>query len=324
MAELFFIRWGRIQMFASSIHADNSRTQVVHDLTAGDVHPTQDRGQRAIRTRIELVFDEFPNQPDPLTQALALKAAVNSGAQAILVHPMEPVAYLASVGEFAYTMDEHGTITGTAEFIAEDAVPEVSPVGAAASGTTGEAAVTQAADDLDEELLAVRAPGIPPALSDDEVAAFISDPTDAPPIELSVTDDARISVGRWNELGEDLAIRQVMIDATRISNALAALIEDQGLEDDLQLWPTLQAAILFGAAMRSAAIAATSEVPSVFAMRVTSRTALLPLAARVYGGAAAQDRARQIILLNDIRSPGWLDPGDYLMPARTPAQRSPF
>jgi hypothetical protein len=53
---------------------------------------------------------------------------------------------------------------------------------------------------------------------------------------------------------------------------------------------------------------------------VLSPVALLPLAARVYGGADAIDRARQIEALNDIATPGWLVPGDYLMPTRTSAQ----
>lgn len=318
MAELFKASWGKIQLFAAKIQAENSRTQVVHDLTSGDVHPTQDRGRRALRTRVDLVFDEFPGQPSPLAAALKLKAAVDDGARAVFMHPLEPTPYLASVGDFQYEMDEHGVISGTAEFIAEDAVPEVTPASASTSGVSGEASVGQAADDLDVELEAAGLTGTPP-LTKEKVAALISDP-EKPLPALALTDDARISVGRWQSL--DSKIRQVMIDTARISDTIASTIDGNGLEHDLQLWPTLSAAVALGDALRGAATAATTEVPSLFVMRITERTALLPLAARVYGGSNAQERARQIAELNDIQSPGWLDPGDYLMPTRPPGGRT--
>lgn len=317
MAELFKASWGKIQLFASKIHAQNSRTQVVHDLTSGDVHPTQDRGRRALRTRVELVFDEFPGQGPPIDAAKRLKAAVDSGATAVFTHPMDETPYIASVGDFDYEMDEHGVVSGTAEFISEDAVPGVSPTGGGTGGVSGENSVNQAADDLDTELEAVGlTAGAAPPLSKEEVAAFISDPTKPLPA-LSLTDDARIAVGRWQDT--DRKIRQVMIDTARISDTITKTIDDNGLEHDLQLWGALSGAIVLGDSMRAAATAATSESSSVFVMRITERTALLPLAARVYGGRHAQERAAQIVDLNDIQSPGWLDPGDYYMPAR-PAQ----
>lgn len=134
----------------------------------------------------------------------------------------------------------------------------------------------------------------------------------------ATTIDARVAVTSWSEGAPP---RQVTVDVARISANLATVIDQGGLTSDLALWSALVAAVTLGDAVRSAAIAATSEVPSVFIMRVQDRTALLPLAARVYGGAQAQDRARQIALLNDIPTIGWLPPGDYIAPARSAAQR---
>jgi hypothetical protein len=130
--------------------------------------------------------------------------------------------------------------------------------------------------------------------------------------------DVRHSVASWTD--EDVPIRKISIDATRLSDGIATMIEVGGFELDLQLWPAFRAAILLGESIRNAVISATSETPTVFVIRVQRSTALLSLAAKIYGGVDAQARARQIVSLNDISTPGWLDPGDYLMPTRpTPA-----
>lgn len=130
----------------------------------------------------------------------------------------------------------------------------------------------------------------------------------------ATTIDARVAVASWGN--RDIPTREIMIAAARISKNIAIMIDVAGLENDLALWLAYRAAIMLGESVRSAAIAATSETPAVFVMRILHPTALLPLAARTYGGAAAQQRARQITELNDISTPGWLPPGDYLMPVR--------
>lgn len=130
----------------------------------------------------------------------------------------------------------------------------------------------------------------------------------------ATTLDARVSSARWRQDG--VTARDIVNDASRISTNIAVLIESGGLETDLALWPAFRAAIMLGGAVRTAAGDATADTPAVFLMRVTDRTALLPLAARIYGGAEAADRAIQIRSLNSIPTPGWLDPGDYVMPVK--------
>lgn len=128
----------------------------------------------------------------------------------------------------------------------------------------------------------------------------------------ATTLDARVSVAKWSQT--DVTTHDVLIDAARISSNLSLLIELAGLQTDLSLWPAFRTAIMLGDSVRSAALSATSETPTVFTMRVRDRCALLPLAARMYGGAQALDRVRQIESLNAIPTPGWLEPGDYAMP----------
>lgn len=134
--------------------------------------------------------------------------------------------------------------------------------------------------------------------------------------------DARASVASWTD--EDVPTRKIIIDATRLSESIATMIEVGGFERDITLWPAFRASIMLGQAIRSAVIAATSETPSIIVVRVQHRTALLAAAARIYGGFDADRRARQIRELNDIRTPGWLDPGDYLAPARPSSASSAF
>lgn len=318
-APLYLASWGTIRLFASDIHTDNGRTQVVHDLASGDQHPVQDRGLRVKRARVSLLFDEFQGAEEPAVAFARFKAAVDAGRRLVFTHPLEEQSYIASVGEFEHQIDGSNVITATAEFIAEEDVESVSPSGAAASGVAGELSVLQTSHALDEELRALdietsTRTSLDP-LSDEEVREFLADPS------CPVTDDARASVTSWTT-GESVATRQVLVDAARISEKIAALIEINQLEFDLALWPAFRASILLGESVRSAAISVTSETPSVFVMRIETTTALLPLAARIYGGAAAQDRARQIAALNDISTPAWLHPGDYVMPTRSSSERA--
>lgn len=414
-SELLECSWGRIRLFASQVHTDGGRTQVVHELSSGDRHPVQDRGLRIRRVRLQLQFDDFPGSPAPRDAVLALEAAKNSGQTAVFQHPLLG-RYVASIAEFMSTIDESSVITAEAEFIQEEDDIAVTPTGAASSGTSGESSVDAAAEQLDRALsdsgqlkisgaaavavlartpggssllasinsgratfdmtveaskalvlaitnrvkenanalsseaaAAVGAPviaqfalfgaasalsglllspagetvsvtGIVPAPSgfgsgDPSASLAAASTSDAQSgLYASTTLDARVAVSGWN--AGDVPTRQIMIDAARISNNIAIMIEVAGLELDIVLWPAFRAAIMLGEAVRSAAIAATSESSSVFVMRVVQPTALLPLAARIYGGANATERARQISGLNDISTPGWLTPGDYLMPTR--------
>ena len=134
--------------------------------------------------------------------------------------------------------------------------------------------------------------------------------------------DARASVASWTD--EDVSTRKILIDATRLSESIALMIELGGFERDLELWPSFRAAIMLGESIRQAVVAATSETPAIMVVHVKTPTSLLAVAARIYGGLEAQTRARQITGLNDIRTPGWMDPGDYLMPVPPPTAGSAF
>jgi hypothetical protein len=130
--------------------------------------------------------------------------------------------------------------------------------------------------------------------------------------------DVRASVAAWTDAEDEdeLAIGKVIIDSERLSESIATMIDQGGFTTDVDLYPAYEAAIMLGATVRSSAIAATVETPSMFVMRVRSRTSLLALCAMVYGGGDAQGQARRVASINSIGTPGWLEPGDYYMPTR--------
>ena len=298
------ITWGLVRLWAASQDVDVSRTLVPHELAQGNTHPLHDAGLGPRPINLSLMFDDFPGETTTPEQRLERLLAQHRGGQAhMFTHPIEG-SFLAKIGRFSYSIDEFGVITADAEFLPDDDIASVSPTGAGVPGIAGEATVAAAADALDFELETV-------------YDQSILDLEDSP---LVVTEMAREAVTAWNE-AETVPTREIITDTADISDRLSSMIEDLALEDDLALFDVWKATMMLGEAVRSAAIAATSEVPAVFVVKVTTPVLLLRLCAQIYGGAEAEDRERQVRELNDIRSPAFFGPGELLMPvkARTAA-----
>lgn len=295
----FEVTWGRLKLWLSSISTDNSRSLVVHELSSGDVHPVQDRGERIRRSRCTLLFDDMTGESMPAFDRFVLfKAAVDSGAEAVFTHPIDG-SYMAKVGEFNYDIDEHSIITNvSAEFVAVDEIQAVLiPASGSVSGLASEGSVTAMADALDTELEAVD-------------------------LDTDITADARTAADAWTD--PDVSPREVIASVAELSDRIADFITYEDLEGDLALFDAYRAAVMLAASIRAAAVSATSETPNVFSIFVAKPVVLLALMAKMYGGARAEERARQVIALNDIRTPGWLTPGQYLMPAKTTSERAVF
>lgn len=293
-AEYFDVTWGRTRLWCSSIQTDNSRTQVVHELSTGDTHPVQDRGLAPRRVRCELLFVDMHNEKlSALERFLIFKGQVDNGNEEVFTHPIDG-SYPAKVGEFNYTIDEDGNFADvTAEFIAADEVVAVNPAGPGQTTPTGIDAVQARADEL------------------------LADMTEFE-IDSTIPADAIAAVDAWTS-GDTVPTRDIVNQTADLSEQLSSFIEDEGLEDDLELWDVYRSTILLGDAIRSAALAATSETASIFIVKIAAPTSVLGLAARTYGGLEAEDRERQIRNLNDIRTTsGLLEPGmEIAMPARS-------
>jgi hypothetical protein len=228
------------------------------------------------------------------------RAAVDVGGTALFTHPIDG-RFVARVGQFSYDLDDDGNVSSCeCEFIKDTEITAVSPAGAGVSGVTGAGSVSSASEELAAELETI---GIESTIAADAVAAQDS----------------------WTAGSEQVSTRNILVDAAALSNEIAALIEDEGLEDDLAKYDAYRAAIMLGEAVRGAALAATAETASVFVVRLVRPTSLLALCASFYGGAEAEDRERQVIALNDIRRPGWLDTEvDYLFPTKSVDSKAAF
>ncbi len=291
---LYQITWGRFTLWCSAVSTENSRTVIVHEVASGDIHPLQDQGLGPIRTRCSLIFDDMTGETVPPIQRFRefKRAAVDVGGTALFTHPIDG-RFVARVGQFSYEIDDDGNVSAAAEFIKDAELTAVMPAGAGVAGVTGAGSVSAAAAELDT------------ALEDID-------------IESDIAADAVAAQDAWTAGEEQVSTRQILVDAARLSNDIAALIADEGLEDDLAKYEAYHAAIMLGEAVRAAALAATAETSSVFVVHLVKPTSLLALCASLYGGAEAEDRARQIEALNDIRRAAWLDVGvDYLCPTKS-------
>lgn len=293
MADVYYdMTWGRIRLFAARVSTDNSRSVIVQERATGDVHPAQDRGARPRRTRCELLFVEMPDETkSPLARFLLFKAQVDRGDEEVFTHPVEG-AFVAKVGEFTYDIDDDSNLSNVmAEFIPSDDVLAVHPT---APGTTGMTTFESAAAAIEQLATELEAVGI----------------------ESDLPERASEAVEEWTS-GETVPTRDVMNDTAALTGELGDLIEDEGLEDDLELFAAWQAVVMCGSAIRDAALAVTSETASIFVLRVAVSTSLLALVVRIYGGADAENRERQVRALNDLRTPGGMIQAgtDLVMPA---------
>lgn len=290
------ITWGGIRLWAQMGDVDASRSLVPHELAQGDDHPLHDPGLGAKPIRMTLLFDEFPGEELSGEDRLKRILEQHRGGKAhMLAHPIEG-NFLAKIGPFQYRQDEDSNYTADVTFYPDDDDVAVSPAGAGVPAIAGETIVSTAADDLDELLADLE----PSDLSDDGAA---------------ITDASRDAVESWS-VSEEVPTRQIMADVAAITNSIASLINDHGLEDDFALFDVWLGAIMLGEAVRAAATAATAEVAHVFTVRLQEPTVLLALCAQIYGGRLAETRERQVRELNDLRSTAWVGPGELVMPIR--------
>lgn len=293
------VTWGNVRLWCSRVSTSHGRSIVVHELAEGDDHPTQDRGLAPRRVSCELLFTEMPTEASSaLARFNAFKAQVDSGEQLLFSHPIDTPFY-ARVEDFDYELDEDGNFASvTCTFLKSGESEAPRAAGAGATAAAGEDAVAARAAEFDTELAAVG-------------------------IESTLGADALAAIDVWAE-SDDVPTRQIIVDVAGLSARLSAFIEEEDLENDLALFGVFKATIMLGAAIRAAALAALAETPKLTAVLIATPISLLALCVRMYGGLEAEDRTRQVLALNDLRSPAWIEAGTVVMmpvPSRTRSLR---
>lgn len=292
-SEFYQSSFGGVRLWCASIETDHSRKLVVHQPSRGSVHSVQDRGLGPRPTRCELLFDDMRGVSDSAKKRFdAFRAIVDDGDPQVFSHPLLG-SYLAVVGEFRHRVDADGVITASVEFTPKEEPKAVTPANAGAAVQVGEGAVTAAADSVDE------------ALAEFE-------------LESPVVEQARAAVAAWSD-GEP-NVRTVLVDVASITSYINDEIERLELPDDILLWPTHRALINLSAQMLAAGRAQTADVARIITIKIGQPVSLRRLVARLYGGHAADERYAQVMQLNDIATPAWIDAGTELRVPQPPAQ----
>ena len=285
MSSYFKSAWGGIRLWASKVSTEAGRSLAVQTYTRGDVPDAQDRGSGLHHVRLSLLFDDMTGETKPAVERLTdLLAKINEGKAQLLTHPIEGT-FLAMIGEFSYEIDEHGTITAEAQFLAVENVGAVvvAPLGASLDDT--DAAMSSAADELQQQL------------ADLESSSDL--PTKMKDVGSSWTDEAK-------------SARDVMVDVGQLSDQMWLEIDNLELAADVALYPAMRAYVLAGEATRAAGAVASGDTASVMELTVDGPIALRTLLAQVFGADQAEGEYDRALQMNDIPNPGRIDGGTVL------------
>lgn len=294
MTDYYRSSFGGLQLWLNKLSTDRGRTQVVHELSSGDDYVVQDRGRVPQRARGTAMFDWMDGDAiEPLDRLRALQALVDEKPR-ILSHPVSG-SFLARVAAFTEEVDERGVITAELEFIPVSAIAAVAPAAAGGIPATGQGAVQAAAAALAFEL---EDAGIDSTLPDDAIAA----------------------VNSWSDT-DLIDPRTVITQTGSLTSQLGAQADE--LDGDIALWSAFKATVNLAEAVRTAAQAATALSAQNFAMLVGGPVALRAILASVYSAEEADFRYDEVLQLNDIANPAWIEPGtQLLLPLPTPSARS--
>lgn len=289
MADFYRSSFGDLPLWISRIYTDKSRSQVIHELSAGDDYVVQDRGQAPLKSRVTILFD-WMNGDDlaPLDRLRKFTALVDDKPR-LFTHPVEGT-FPARVGSWNYDVDSNGVISGEAELIRVGDVVAVSPAGAGSLPAAGGGAVAAAADALDIELEGIGQPSVLPA-------------------------QAAAAVDGWAAQGTPNP-RDVLAQTGSLTEQLGT--QAAGFEADLSDWAAFKSTILLAEAVRAAAESATADTASTFVVKIGSTIALRALVASIYGADEADRRYEQAMQLNDIANPAWIEPGTELVLPQSP------
>lgn len=294
MADTFYkSSFGGLRLWISRISTDKSRTQIKHELSAGDQFVVQDRGRSLLTARVTVLCDYMDGDDlSPIDRIRKLSSLVDDQPR-VFSHPIEG-SFLARVGPFTYEIDDKSVITAEVEFTSVDDVVAVAPVTAGTLLGPGAGAVEAAADAMTAELADI-------GLTSSSPAAAIA------------------AANSWADT-DLINPKDVLAKEGSLTQQLGA--EADGYDGDMGMWSAFKSTVLLAETVRMAASAATADAPATFFLRTGTPMALRALLTSVYPADQAAERYDQVMSINDILSPAMLDVGSELeMPLPTPGAR---
>lgn len=296
MADSQFYRssFGGVDVWISQIQTDKSRRQVVHDLSDGDGAVIEDKGRKAVVSRVSLLFDwMIGDATAPLDRLRAFAELVDDKPR-MFSHPIEGT-FLARVSDFTHTFDSTSVLTGECTITQIEEPVAVTPAGPGGIPDTGVGAVGSTAAALTVEL--------------DELGISSTLPT-----------DALAAVDGW-AAADGINPRDVLTQTGSLTSRLGELADS--LQSDLDTWQAFKAVIALADAVRGAAESATADTAQTMTVRIGAPIALRTLVAMTYGADEADVRYTQVMQLNDVENPASLATGtELVMPQPNPRPRS--
>jgi hypothetical protein len=274
MSDLLQGSYGGQRIFFANVRRQVGRDLVPHKPSQGTGYVVQDRGDELGAIDFTLCFCPVAGEEHFRTRYdrfLALKA---QGPQ-ILVHPIQG-SLRAQVGSTSEEIDGPEMIILTGQFLPVDPPVTVTAPGGGTSPIAGVEAVTLQAEDLRDEL----------EFSDIGIGS-------------TIPDDAIAAATSWADADAPDA-RDVLLEHASQASAIDALVEDNGMTDDLDLWPAFRSAMLLRDALRGAAAAATQAAEQLVEVVVQSPTPLRMFLARLCGADKVDAIIEEVGRVNDF------------------------
>lgn len=279
--------FGGVEMLLSSMSGDAGVDWAVISPHRGSLHTLQNQGRRVRRVQCQLLFCDQPGLADPyLDRYRAFEDMANAGTPQIFVHPIHG-SYLAVIQDPSYDVDAAELcVRVQCSFLAMEEPVAVQSVGAGVAAIAGPEEVGVWATAADADLAAL-----------DE-----SDPTPAECL-------ARAEAWANGDVGD---ARQVLLEVATLTAQIDSAIATLDLLGDYSRWQAYKSMIGLRYSVTRAAQAATSEASRTVDYRVRVATPLRSLCARLYGARLAEERTAQVVQINGLRIPGYIQAGTVL------------
>lgn len=297
---LFKSAYGSVRLWLSRVSTSGGRSVIVQQFTTGNVPDVRDRGDDTHTTSCAILFDEMTGDDfDPIDRLEALLALKATGKPQLFVHPIHGT-YLAQLVGLEHEVDETGTISGSATFVA---LEEPGGNGGAVTAGADAFGVVSVRPDTNVDSVDVRGKDLQSLFDTLGDGSLSSVALAAIKSQVRGADDFLADASR---------ARKILVDVSSASDQLWDEIDTLRLATDVALWPVMKAYVMLGDAVRGAADREMGDEGAYMTVRVGSPVSLRRLVSDIYGASQAEVRYDEARGLNDIRTPARIPTGTEL------------
>jgi prophage DNA circulation protein len=294
---LFEATFGGVRVDVQSTTDQVDRTVVEHEFVHVDGAELQDKGGKAHRIDVRLIFFPVGPDDDPSDRLRRFLAAKDAGPQDF-VHPIfGSLRVRVPNCRVSATAEERSTVMVEATFVEDlSGVKRVRQVGA---GSLLDAAIT--------EITRVSA----------DLTAAIADTNarEGKALSSTVGSDAITTAKAWkaSKSADSASFRVVRLQLNTLSDNISKEIDRLEVTTNVRRWAIFDALTRLNYTLRRAFDAVTTTQPDIIEVTVAAAMPLLVLVAQIYRSAREGMRHYdEILRLNDIRNPARLEAGQVI------------